>query len=114
MADPRPRLEVVGSGDAPGGPEPGSEGVRRPPEARGGLLVWVLAGLLAVAVAGLASQGQRAADLEAEVAGLQADLDAAQKALTAHERHLDDVRASVAELQALVARDPLPGPSSER
>jgi hypothetical protein len=37
-----------------------------------------------------------------------------QAALRAHRSHLDDVRASVAELQMLVERDPVASPSESR
>ena len=106
MTDARPKLEVVPGGD--GSPEPAPAqtapwGGRR--------LIWLLGVLLALAVIGLGIESRRAAELSGRVERLSAELGVTQAALRAHQSHLDDVRASVAELQMLVERDPVASPS---
>ena len=102
MTDARPKLEVVPGGG--GSPEPAPA----PPPAWGGRrLIWLLGILLALALVGFGIESRRAAELSGRVELLSAELGATQAALRAHRSHLDEVRASVAELQMLVERDPL-------
>jgi hypothetical protein len=70
----------------------------------------VLAALLVVAGIGLASELVRNARLEARVVSLTTELDATLSRLHAHELRLDEVRAAVANLHALVQADPAPPP----
>jgi len=104
--DARPKLEVVpgGGGSAEPSPAPGA------PQG-GGRLIWLLGVLLVLAVIGLGIESRRAAELSGRVERLSAELEATQVALRAHRTHLNEVRASVAELQALVERDPVAAPS---
>jgi hypothetical protein len=105
VTDARPRLEVVpgGGGAAEPAPAPGAPwGGRR--------LIWLLGVLLVLAVIGLGIESRRAAELSGRVERLSAELGASQAALRAHRSHLEEVRASVAELQALVERDPVSAP----
>jgi hypothetical protein len=105
VADARPKLEVVPGGS--GAPEPAPE----PQRARGGRwLVWLLGILLVLAAIGLGIESRRASELSGRVERLSAELAVTQAALSAHRSHLDEVRASVAQLQALVERDPLASP----
>jgi uncharacterized protein HemX len=107
MADPRGHLEVVSEdGEAPEAPPPAPAADRRR-----GWLVLALVALLALALVGLALESRRATELSARVERVSAELSATQAALRAHRSHLDQVRASVADLQALVERAPtLPPP----
>ena len=110
MSATRPRLEVVEGGASA---ESAAPAAQPPPVRRRAVtLAWVLAALLVLAVAGMVRQGQRAGALESRVTGLEADLQTAQGALNAHREHLGAVRASVAELQALVEREPTPATPS--
>jgi len=102
VTDARPKLEVVPGGGGSAEPAPASTapwGGRR--------LIWLLGILLALAVIGLGIESRRAADLSGRVERLSAELAVTQAALRAHRSHLDAVRASVAELQVLVERDPV-------
>ncbi|NIV47405.1 MAG: hypothetical protein GWN46_11635 [Gammaproteobacteria bacterium] len=74
-------------------------------------MIWLLGVLLALAVIGLGIESRRAVELSGRVERLSAELRSTQAALRAHRSHLDEVRASVAELQLLVERDPVAGPS---
>ena len=106
MADPRPKLEVVPGGG--GSAEP----AQAPMAPRGSRrLIWLLGALLVLAVIGLGIESRRAAEFAGQVERLSAELRSTQAALRAHRSHLDEVRASVAELQMLVERDPVAGPS---
>jgi uncharacterized coiled-coil protein SlyX len=67
--------------------------------------------LLALALLGLGLESRRSGQLAGQVEALSAQLAATRAALEAHQNHLDQVRASVAELQLLVERDPVPPPS---
>jgi hypothetical protein len=105
VTDSRPKLEVVPGGG--GSAEPvsapaASWGARR--------LIWLLGILLVLAVIGLGIESRRAAELSGRLDLLSAELEATQAALRAHRSHLDEVRASVAELQTLVERDPVSSP----
>jgi hypothetical protein len=109
VTDARPKLEVVpgGGGSAEPVPAPAAPwGGRR--------LIWLLGILLALAVIGLGIESRRAAELSGRVERLSAELGVTQAVLRAHRSHLDDVRASVAELQMLVERDPVASPSESR
>lgn len=106
MSNAPPKLEVIHGR---------SEAQVSPPTAERdagnrNLLAWALAGLLAVALLGLGVQSRQAAELRVEVTALTAELDATQQALDAHEKHLDRVRSSIAQLQELADRDPSPTP----
>ena len=106
MTDARPKLEVVpgGGGSAEPAPAPAAPwGGRR--------LIWLLGALLVLAVIGLGIESRRAAEFSGRVERLSAELRSTQAALRAHRSHLDEVRASVAELQMLVERDPVSAPS---
>ena len=106
MTDARPKLEVVPGGGGSAEPAPASTapwGGRR--------LIWLLGSLLALAVIGLGIESRRAAELSGRAERLSAELAVTQAALRAHRSHLDEVRASVAELQMLVERDPVSAPS---
>jgi len=106
VTEARPKLEVVpgGGGSAEPAPAPAAPwGGRR--------LVWLLGVLLALAVIGLGIKSRRAAELSGRVERLSAELGITQAALRAHRSHLDEIRASVAELQTLVERDPVSAPS---
>ena len=81
-------------------------------EASRGWVPWLLLGLLLLALIGLGVESRRADQLDVRVAGLEADLGAAEAALTAHRRHLDAVRVSVADLTDLVRRNPEPPPAN--
>ena len=70
--------------------------------------------LLALALVGLALESRRATELSARVERVSAELSATRAALRAHRSHLDQVRASVAELQALLERDPATPPPELR
>ena len=109
MSDARPRLEVVdgGGGTAPR-PQPAAPAPPRR-RSRAVLVAWALAGLLAVALVGIAQQGRRAEALAGRVTALEGELETAQAALSAHRAHMDAVRVSVSDLQALVEREPVPG-----
>jgi hypothetical protein len=79
---------------------------------RGGRrLIWLLGALLVIAVIGLGIESRRAAEFAGQVERLSAELRSTQAALRAHRSHLDEVRASVAELQVLVERDPVSAPA---
>ena len=109
MTDARPKLEVVPGGGGSAEPAPA------PPAPWGGRrLIWLLGILLALAVIGLGIESRRAAELSGRVERLSAELGVTQAALRAHRSHLDDVRASVAELQMLVERDPVSSASESR
>ena len=104
MSSAPPKLEVIHGGSEAEVSAPTAEldsGNRN-------LLVWALGGLLAVALLGLGVQSRQAAELRVEVTALTAELATTQQALDAHEKHLDRVRSSIAELQELVDRDPSP------
>ena len=108
MSDTRPKLEVVPGGAAS---EPDA---RATEDARGSRWpFWVLLVLLAATLVGLVLESRRAEglqasvrSLEAVVSELEAELYASEAAVSAHRTHLDDVRSFVAELTALVGRDP--------
>ena len=105
MTDSSPKLAVVpgGGGSAEPGPEPAAP--------RGGSrLIWLLGILLVLSVIGLGIESRRAAELSGRVERLSAELGVTQAALRAHRSHLDEVRASVAELQVLVERAPVSTP----
>jgi hypothetical protein len=106
VTDSSPKLAVVsgGGGSAEPGPEPAAPWSGR-------RLIWLLGILLALSVLGLGIESRRAAELSGRVDRLSAELDATQAALRAHRSHLDQVRASVAELQVLVERAPGSAPS---
>ena len=108
MSQSRPKLQVVPGGAAPEVRE--APAVASAREVSRGWVPWLLLGLLLVTLLGLGVEARRADQLEARVAGLEADLGAAEAALTSHRQHLDAVRASVAELTELVMRDPEPLP----
>ena len=105
MTDARPNLEVVPGGGGSAEPAPAS-----PASWGGRRLIWLLGVLLALAVIGLGIESRRAAELSGRVERLSAELTVTQAALRAHRSHLDEVRASVAELQMLVERDPVSAP----
>ena len=106
---------------------PPSEDAQAPSRpARPGLgAVWWLAALLVIAVVALAVQTRQVDDLESQVAGLGAELEStrsdlagARADLSAYEARFDQVRDSVADLQArleslgaLVTADPAETPS---
>jgi hypothetical protein len=98
-----------------GGAPARTETPARAPGHRRNPLAWLLGLLLLLALAGLVLESRRAAELGARVEGLSAELQASRASLDAHRRHLGQVRASVealeaslAELRALVSRDPAP------
>ena len=107
MAEPRLQLHPVPESDKgadPAGDDPG----REERWAR-----YVLAALLAFAVFALIVQTWRARDLHTQVNTLSTELSATRAELAAHQSHLiqvrdkvGDLQAGVAELEALVARDP--------
>ncbi len=110
MSNAPPKLEVVhGSSEAEVSPPTAERD-----SGNRNLLVWALSGLLAVALLGLGVQSRQTAELRLEVTALTAQLDATQQALDAHEKHLDRVRSSIADLQELVDQDPTPTPSEPR
>jgi len=102
VTDARPKLEVVPGGGAFPEPAPAPA-----PVWGGRRLIWLLGILLALALIGLGIESRRAAELSGRVDLLSAELGATQAALRAHRSHLDEVRASVAELQRLGERAPL-------
>ncbi len=113
MPEARPRLALLSSeaalaqrpSDAP------ERSGRRP--RRWGLLA--LAAALVLSLAALAVQTRRTVILSERVEGLASELTTTRLALEAHRGHLDDVRASVAELQELVNSDPsAPAPPQPR
>ncbi len=113
MPEARPRLALLCSeaalaqrpSDAP------ARSGRRP--RRWGLLA--LAAALVLSLAALAVQTRRSVILSERVEGLAVELTTTRIALDAHRGHLDDVRASVAELQELVNSDPrAPAPPRPR
>jgi hypothetical protein len=105
VTDVRPNLEVVPGGGGSAEPAPA------PPPAWGGRrLIWLLGILLALAVIGLGIESRRVVELSGRVERLSSELGATRAALRAHRSHLDEVRASVAELQMLVERDPVSSP----
>ncbi len=107
MTDARPKLELVPGGGGSAEPAPAPA-----PVWGGRRLIWLLGVLLALALIGLGTESRRAAELSGRVEFLSAELGATQAALRAHRSHLDEVRASVAELQMLVERDPVSSPES--
>jgi Tfp pilus assembly protein PilX len=107
VTDARPKLEVVPGGGEPAEPAPA-------PSWGGARLIWLLGILLVLAVIGLGIESRRAAELSGQIERLSAELRTTQAALSAHRSHLDEVRASVAELQGLVERDPVSSPSESR
>ena len=108
MAEPGPRLAAVPP--PPAGPRPAAAAAPARPGAgrRERVALLVLAALLVVAVIGFASEHVRNARLEARVVSLTTELDATLSRLHAHELRLDEVRAAVASLHALVQADPAP------
>ncbi len=113
MPEARPRLALLSSEAATAqrtsGATEGSGRRRR----RWGLLA--LAAALILCLAALAVQTRRSVFLSERVEGLVAELTTTRLALDAHRGHLDDVRASVAELQELVNSDPsAPAPPQPR
>ena len=109
MTDARPKLEIVPGGGGSAEPAPA------PPAPSGGRrLIWLLGILLVLALVGLGIESRRAAELSGRVERLSAELGVTQAALRAHRSHLEDVRASVAELQMLVERDPVASPPESR
>ncbi len=113
MREARPRLALLSSEAAPAQRTSGAaeRSGRRP--RRWGLLA--LAAALVLSLAALAVQTRRTVILSERVEGLAAELATTHLALEAHRGHLDDVRASVAELQELVNSDPsAPGPPQPR
>lgn len=115
MSDAPPKLEVV-RGGAEGAPTDAPERAPEPTEAAPRRWPFVaLFVLLALAVVGMLLEKNRADGLQVEVNGLSAvvaelegELAESEAAVSAHRAHLDDVRTFVSELQALVARDPVP------
>jgi hypothetical protein len=97
-------LEVVGSEPAETGTGPETGGGER---SRGGVLVWILAGILVLVVAAFLTQVARNSELGARVTELEVELATAKGALSAHRAQLDRIRTSVAELESLVNQDPL-------
>jgi hypothetical protein len=107
MPEPRPELRAVREE-----PVPPSEA---PPEQRAGRR-WLVPLLLVVAIgAGLAyvREQELARRLEAQVAGLETELDEARREILAHEArmelvrgHVDDLAGRVEQLQRAVAEGP--------
>ncbi len=106
MSNAPPQLEVIHGGSE----AKVSASIAERDSGDHNLLAWALAGLLAVALLGLGVQSRQAAELRLELTALTAELDATQQALDAHEKHLDRVRSSIAQLQELADQDPSPTP----
>ncbi len=114
MSEVRPKLEVVRGGEDSGSPPPRSETAEPSGTSRRSRLAgWALFGLLVVALVGLVLESRRATGLATRVGSLEnvigeleAELTAAEGAISAHRAHLDDLRSFVSELSELVARDP--------
>ena len=110
MAEPGPKLVSVG-----GESVEGSSGAQAPEatEPRSRRVLWLVAALLLVALTALVGQTRRVSALSGQVESLTGELASARAALVAYQDHLQEVRASVtdlqgrmAELDTLVRRDP--------
>ena len=106
MPEARPKLALLGSEAAPAQRTSSAPERSGPQPRRWGLLV--LAAALLLSLAALTVQTRRSALLSERVDGLADELSTSRLALQAQRSHLDDVRVSVAELQALVNSDPSP------
>ncbi|HEX9813327.1 MAG TPA: hypothetical protein VGB31_00105 [Myxococcota bacterium] len=113
--DPKPKLAAVGSA------EDTSESQRTPQQRRRwtdlGVGFWVLAVILIIAVAIVATQMRELDRLAAQVETLETELSAANGALQGYENRfgeiresVGDLRAQLGELEGLVAQPPPPAP----
>ena len=101
----RPRLVTADSPPPEAHPDRGS--TRTPLGRAPWLLVGCLAVLLALSGGAWVLESRRAQELEGALVATRSALGSAQEAVRAHQSHLQDVRQAVAELDALVARDPV-------
>ena len=98
MARPSGKLKAVAS-------PPGESTAQRPPQRRSSGSepkrgFWLLAVLLAVAVAAVAFQSSRVNELSGRVEGLQTELSTTRAALNSYESRFTEIRSSVVELRS--------------
>ncbi len=86
--------------DSDSSPSPGGDDVRGWPAPP----LWIVLATLAIGVAVIGWQAERSAELEAEVARLEVDIDRAHSLLEAHRSHLGEIRSGVDELSGHLER----------
>jgi uncharacterized iron-regulated membrane protein len=115
VTDPKPKLVAVGSAQDTGDSQPAPQKRRRWTDL--GIGFWLLAVILIIAVAIIATQTRRLEQLSTQVETLETELNAAHGALQGYENRFGEIRASVGDLRAqlgelegLVERPPPPAP----
>jgi hypothetical protein len=109
VAEGRPKLEVVSGGSGAEAPAAAPAPERRGRRGRLWALLVVLALLAALLQTWRAVQlGAEVSELRGQVGELVSELAEAEAALSAHRRHLDEVRSAVGALSELVSREPEP------
>ncbi len=117
MSDPKPKLVAVGSA------QDASAAHRAPPQRRRwtdlGVGFWILALILAIAVAIIAAQTRGLDRLTIRIESLEAELSAAHGTLQRYENRFGEIRESVGQLRAQLGElealvEPPPAATPER
>ncbi|MCH7644740.1 MAG: hypothetical protein IH974_07880 [Myxococcales bacterium] len=116
MTDPKPKLVAVGRAQNKSASHPAPQEGRRWTDLGAGF--WLLALILAVAVAIIAVQTRRLDQLSVQLETLETELSAAHGALQLYESRFAEIRESVGnlhaqlgELEGLVEQPPAPAPT---
>jgi uncharacterized protein HemX len=116
VADPKPKLVAVGPAKDPGASDQAPQQRRRGTDLGAGF--WLLAVILIIAVAIIASQTRRLDRLSTQVETLETQLSSENGALRGYESRFGEIRESVGdlrtqlgELEGLVEQPPAPAPS---
>ena len=115
MTDPKPKLVAVGPAQHPSEPHQAPQQRRRWTDL--GIGFWLLAVLLIITVAIIATQSRQLDRLAVQVETLETELGVANGALQGYENRFGEIRASVGDLRAqlgelegLVEHPPPPAP----
>jgi hypothetical protein len=115
VTDPKPKLVAVGSAQRPSESHQAAQQRRRWTDL--GVGFWLLAVLLIITVAIIATQSRQLDRLSAQVETLETELSAAHGALQGYESRFGEIRESVGnlraqlgELEGLVENPPPPAP----